>query len=182
MKLLSKIMLTGSIFIYVEILRSTSAWQGNGVTLLELQIKSPVGKWAAAGRSEVLGKGRRLVFTVANAYFTANPSQLRRLAYLSNLHLWNKWWEKFIFLFQTAAYSVCASSSAGTLLHHDSVSILTPTTLTTFFLLWTLRTTNKIPNKQPSPQQTQNPNWNLDYLDICSTQNATQKTTSSPTS
>lgn len=80
-------MLTRNIFIYVKILRSISAWQENGVTLLELQIMSPFSKRPATGRSEALGNGRRLVFTAVNAYFTANPSQLCRLAYLSNLHL-----------------------------------------------------------------------------------------------
>lgn len=155
-------MLTRNIFKYVEIL-SISAWQENGVTLLELQIMSPFSKWPAAGHSEVLGNGRRLVFTVVNAYFTASPSQLCRLAYLSNLHLWSKEREKFIFLFQTAAFSVCPSSSAGTQLRNDSVSIQTATRLTTFFLLWTLRKTNKTPT---ATTKTQILNRSSDYLDI----------------
>jgi len=37
--------------------------------------------------------------------------------------------EKFIFLFQSAAFDICASSSVVTLFHNDSVNIQTATRL-----------------------------------------------------
>lgn len=57
--------------------------------------------------------------------------------------------KKYIFLFQAAAFSICASSSVVTLFHNDSVNIQTATRLLFSY----------------SEKKTLN--HNLDYLDIC---------------